>query len=287
MTVSTDTLNTLFLFQLTSSRGGWRYAGNRCRSSSHFNSHPHEEDDRRIWPYDRKCCISTHILTRRMTTVLVQPNAPKLFQLTSSRGGWRFMEEKTVWKITFQLTSSRGGWRYRFVDACRDSVISTHILTRRMTMTKRKKKQERTISTHILTRRMTRVQKNRKLVRRYFNSHPHEEDDNVQSCLVIDQNISTHILTRRMTMQEVITWLIQQYFNSHPHEEDDRKVGHIKQRTKHFNSHPHEEDDSSESLQKVWRSISTHILTRRMTYNLFRWYDRWTFQLTSSRGGWH
>ena len=88
-------------------------------------------------------------------------------------------------------------------------------------MTKRKKKQERTISTHILTRRMTRVQKNRKLVRRYFNSHPHEEDDNVQSCLVIDQNISTHILTRRMTMQEVITWLIQQYFNSHPHEEDD------------------------------------------------------------------
>ena len=56
------------------------------------------------------------------------------------------------------------------------------------------------ISTHILTKRMTLPQFLHSLPDLYFNSHPHEEDD----CVVhlrafIPTNISTHILTKRMT----------------------------------------------------------------------------------------
>ena len=57
--------------------------------------------------------------------------------------------------------------------------------------------------------------------RRYFNSHPHEEDDDIY----------------------LVCLLLYLYFNSHPHEEDDN-IGEesVKLHT-HFNSHPHEEDD--------------------------------------------
>ena len=56
----------------------------------------------------------------------------------------------------------------------------------------------------------------------YFNSHPHEEDD---------QSVAS-------------TEYLHQYFNSHPHEEDDYSERKTYTLGKHFNSHPHEEDDS-------------------------------------------
>ena len=55
----------------------------------------------------------------------------------------------------------------------------------------------------------------------YFNSHPHEEDDQKQLCM-----IQEHF-----------------YFNSHPHEEDDRVIKGQVTFKGNFNSHPHEEDD--------------------------------------------
>ena len=77
----------------------------------------------------------------------------------------------------------------------------------------------------------------------HFNSHPHEEDD----------------LTR--VTDTAKDW----YFNSHPHEEDDRDRGRSGTGDCHFNSHPHEEDDESYRENPVFRVISTHILTKRMT----------------------
>ena len=77
----------------------------------------------------------------------------------------------------------------------------------------------------------------------YFNSHPHEEDDNGDALI-----ISTIV-----------------YFNSHPHEEDDLKVAKHTRNCVYFNSHPHEEDDGTMSLLAQLRDISTHILTKRMT----------------------
>ena len=126
------------------------------KDQKHFNSHPHEEDDmafsrlfltsfsfqltssRRGWqsspdPSLWLCSISTHILTKRMTEVVFFFPCFTVFQLTSSRRGW---------PPSFRLLS------------------------------------------HL----------------RYFNSHPHEEDDD-SSCVHRDscRIISTHILTKRMT----------------------------------------------------------------------------------------
>ena len=122
--------------------------------------------------------------------------------------------------------------------------ISTHILTRRMTPMKHPNSSNFYISTHILTRRMTMFPWHSSGIIPYFNSHPHEEDDNIvvsyTSCKI---HISTHILTRKMTIHRRIMSIILEYFNSHPHEEDDFMS--------RFKSSP--------------SVISTHILTRRMT----------------------
>ena len=43
-----------------------------------FNSHPHEEDDGMIKENMAKYCISTHILTKRMTAILNKNNLFKI-----------------------------------------------------------------------------------------------------------------------------------------------------------------------------------------------------------------
>ena len=77
----------------------------------------------------------------------------------------------------------------------------------------------------------------------YFNSHPHEEDD----------------LKNPKLMEQ------RKHFNSHPHEEDDRAGLQHLLPSDYFNSHPHEEDDEKGKTYKEEKSISTHILTKRMT----------------------
>ena len=54
-----------------------------------FNSHPHKEDDEVIWATSCDIAFSTHILTRRMTCRQFADNRYRVFQLTSSQGGWR------------------------------------------------------------------------------------------------------------------------------------------------------------------------------------------------------
>ena len=120
--------------------------------------------------------------------------------------------------------------------------------------------------------------------------------------------ISTHILTKRMTVIVVI-WQLKFNFNSHPHEEDDRGYETEHPFIMYFNSHPHEEDDgmlfstvlatvciSTHILTKrmtfvpytigIRTIISTHILTKRMTVQFTNFTQALTFQLTSSRRGW-
>ena len=100
------------LFQLTSSRRGWHDARNwRITPKRNFNSHPHEEDDEYHHErLERRKYISTHILTKRMTLQTAFTRIVSIFQLTSSRRGWRWYFG--VWKTSsiFQLTSSRRGW---------------------------------------------------------------------------------------------------------------------------------------------------------------------------------
>ena len=101
----------------------------------------------------------------------------------------------------------------------------------------------------------------------YFNSHPHEEDDEEADEYARKKNISTHILMKRMTFSiapnidtiDISTHILMKrmtipilgiclkdfYFNSHPHEEDDDFSPCIFDLAQYFNSHPHEEDDSN------------------------------------------
>ena len=144
-------------FQLTSSRRGWRWRILQLCSCDYFNSHPHEEDDRfessplialihfNSHPHEEDdnvevignmiTDISTHILTKRMT---------------------EDRDCNNFFLFIFQLTSSRRGWRWRLQQIIRMERISTHILTKRMTDTRCVTTPGLHISTHILTKRMTR-----------------------------------------------------------------------------------------------------------------------------------
>ena len=77
--------------------------------------------------------------------------------------------------------------------------ISTHILTKRMTALEDEITELNGISTHILTKRMTSFPDQESQTPLYFNSHPHEEDDNE-----FEKRLKEY-----------------KNFNSHPHEEDD------------------------------------------------------------------
>ena len=119
----------------------------------------------------------------------------------------------------FQLTSSQGGWRECNASKC-PLCFSTHILTRRMTGVGGEKETAQKFSTHILTRRMTICIVVDELIstfqltssqggwprtesicsiRKFFNSHPHKEDDFWTSFYPVQLR----------------------FFNSHPHKEDD------------------------------------------------------------------
>ena len=164
-------------FQLTSSQGGWQSMQMLSSWECHFNSHPHKEDD----PY------------------------PRLWFRSQNHFNSHPHKEDDHIRITlfiqtaFQLTSSQGGWPMACCAWMRCLVISTHILTRRMTISINHNirllifqltssqggwhwlcvcsGKHYDISTHILTRRMTA------LLFRWYQS----------------EGISTHILTRRMT----------------------------------------------------------------------------------------
>ena len=105
----------------------------------YFNSHPHKEDDYRRSQSHIPVSISTHILTRRMTRQFQLRKWPA--EVISTHILTRRMTTSFSWIITpidiFQLTSSRGGWRHHTSKRIFDANISTHILTRRMTLQKR------------------------------------------------------------------------------------------------------------------------------------------------------
>ena len=145
-----------------------------------------------------------------------------------------------------------------------DKLISTHILTRRMTIYIFLCSDVINISTHILTRRMTCTINATKGWYRHFNSHPHEEDDGISFKEFRISKISTHILTRRMTTKIYIHLMLD-----------------IFQLTSSRGGWRITYYDCSSFI-----SISTHILTRRMTLSTPILRKIFQFQLTSSRGGW-
>ena len=206
-----------------------------------------------------------------------------LFQLTSSRRGWPF--NNIFWYLiqhfnshpheeddnaatppllnwSFQLTSSRRGWQIGTVESDGTN-ISTHILTKRMTVSAYAFTMLSCISTHILTKRMT-------------SSVPP----------LVTGFVFQLTSSRRGWRIALLPFSCHNYFNSHPHEEDDFQWPIIYIIINYFNSHPHEEDDVPPGFNSAFLCISTHILTKRMTFLYMRTPIISIFQLTSSRRGW-
>ena len=212
------------IFQLTSSRRGWRVITTSKMWKQYFNSHPHEEDDlAETETYNEQNNISTHILTKRMTKISVKFESIKL---------------------AFQLTSSRRGWPRNVRHAQTIFYFNSH-------------PHEEDDDFH----------SNDELFTGYFNSHPHEEDDRlVLATVIIRKNISTHILTKRMTFQPWVNGIILRLFQLTSSRRGWPDCDRVYQDAKDFNSHPHEEDDGIvRFILHEEHEISTHILTKRMT----------------------
>ena len=213
-------------------------------TNEHFNSHPHEEDD--IGQYSQLSFIniSTHILTKRMTTSTPARSKFFRFQLTSSRRGWPMNCLSIPFNRLFQLTSSRRGWRY----VC--FILTDFYCTFQLTSSRRGWPAPSFTANCEYLFQLTSSRRGWLLL---------------SELPVLCKYISTHILTKRMTVsvKKLITsstfqltssrrgWQILleyffeliQYFNSHPHEEDDLSSFIKFFCSKYFNSHPHEEDD--------------------------------------------
>ena len=104
----------LLTFQLTASRRGWlRTRTSRSWPTTYFNSQPHEEADDflSLWYLVRN--ISTHSLTKRLTSGRAIRPRVALFISTHS-----LTKRLTKWHShistasIFQLTASRRGWRH-------------------------------------------------------------------------------------------------------------------------------------------------------------------------------
>ena len=122
-------------FQLTSSRRGWQ-------------PQPYIQDQPRN--------ISTHILTKRMTSLVMWGIWEQQYFNSHPHEEDDVESDQCLFREkTFQLTSSRRGWHQNTTAPQFISIISTHILTKRMTCRHGSKPDHRDISTHILTKRMT------------------------------------------------------------------------------------------------------------------------------------
>ena len=141
--------------------------------------------------------------------------------------------------------------------------FSTHILTRRMTICI---VVDELISTFQLTSSQGGWPRTESIcsIRKFFNSHPHKEDDFWTSFYPVQLR----------------------FFNSHPHKEDDY-VWVLLPYMIVFSTHILTRRMTKRRCNlKMVLDFSTHILTRRMTLSGLWDIRLFYFQLTSSQGGW-
>ena len=195
----------LFVFQLTASRRGWRpvLLHSSCRVS-YFNSQPYEEADLPPVPREHSLDISTHSLTKRLTS-----------DIWHTEFFHRYFNSQPH-------EEADGGNTGR----CHGDDISTHSLTKRLTNGFCIYSAIIAISTHSLTKRLTGYFLFRFTSFGYFNSQPHEEADS------FDTNHFSPAASFQLTASRR-GWLdfryslklLKSYFNSQPHEEADVKSG--------------------------------------------------------------
>ena len=276
--------------------------------SNLFNSHPHKEDDAGYVIHDNSLIFSTHILTRRMTSLSIAFIPASSFQLTSSQGGWLLSYFYSSSCILFFNSHP-----HKEDDFC----LTCNLFVLQFFNSHPHKEDDVN-------------QKIKDFNYFLFNSHPHKEDDvagsTINSIFVHFQltssqggwRTSDRPLFERRNFQLTSSqggwqryhvpfhcfiifqltssqggWLvllfiffIRNIFNSHPHKEDDS--GHHCAIIKIvFSTHILTRRMTlMNCLILVNKNFSTHILTRRMTTRLGIWHWYNAFQLTSSQGGW-
>ena len=126
------------------------------------------------------------------------------------------------------------------------------------------------------------------ILHQHFNSQPHKEADVEFAKKLAELRISTHSLTRRLTRRKRTVlcrfwfqltasqggWLMYsslvysiRSFQLTASQGGWRSIRHTCSNEQHFNSQPHKEADTFVChLHSCWTGISTHSLTRRLTF---------------------
>ena len=187
----------------------------------YFNSQPHEEADDLEWSNQLKLGISTHSLTKRLTSGEHYAVATFTFQLTASRRGWRNLE--------FWSEHCKGHFNsqpHEEADVAIGLMANSGI-----------------ISTHSLTKRLTE----------HSSDHPwrtwsfqltasrrgwQHADIETKRSIIFQLTAS-----RRGWPGQHTSAANTEHFNSQPHEEADEQVTAEHKVNVNFNSQPHEEAD--------------------------------------------
>ena len=146
----------MYTFQLTASRRGWLPLQKHNFLWDCISTH---SLTKRLTTGRRKMfkrrSISTHSLTKRLTDLKpLKDLGDILFQLTASRRGWLLWERKS-WKVQyFNSQPHEEADLAEWIDYV-DAIISTHSLTKRLTKPFNKFSISLIISTHSLTKRLT------------------------------------------------------------------------------------------------------------------------------------
>ena len=170
-----------------------------------------------------------------------------LFQLTRSRGAWRYGILREFTQNSFQLTRSRGAW----LADCISQKVLIHI------------------STHTLTWSVTKNGRVQTAFLCNFNSHAHVERDYVQIRQFLGQQTFQLTRSRGAWLTQLLSSIMRDNFNSHAHVERDFFLCRFFLTFCYFNSHAHVERDSNKNGKSRFKKISTHTLTWSVTARLY------------------
>ena len=187
----------------------------------YFNSQPHEEADAMYELLEFNYVISTHSLTKRLTSKEHRKSRwsgisthSLTKRLTKSANGYIAGPEYFNSQPHEEADRGRSRWRVGIS-------ISTHSLTKRLT----NPEQVGSASTAFQLTASRRGWQEYVLIQTpfyYFNSQPHEEADLLPAYLLQLRTISFQLTASRRGWRCFCCWIwIHKYFNSQPHEEAD------------------------------------------------------------------
>ena len=186
--------------------------------------------------------ISTHTLTWSVTQAFHSELFALQFQLTRSRGAWRFQRGIRQRYRKFQLTRSRGAWPQTGIIGTIFDNFNSHAHVERDTAGNEK-------TVHEFTFQLTRSRGAWHIV------------------VMLSFWLIWFQLTRSRGAWQTQTWYPTKIknFNSHAHVERDLNSNCGDKWRYHFNSHAHVERDYFSDVSDMLHKISTHTLTWSVT----------------------